>query len=253
MTLRFVIAALFMLPAGCRQDAPPLPRQAAAEPTANPQPQPRAQSPAGSTAATDALAEPLGPADVVRRVNELRRAGRLKELASWVAENQRAAVIELIRAVDQLLLDNRVLLERIKASGATATATLFDRPGAADIIDVFSHDVEVVSEQVHGDSAEVTIRVGQRLPFSVVRLERRGGRWIIQPDPPIPGLAGEIRNLGKALRRVAQAVGRQQMTAEEIEKEIEFWQTPVLKKIDKLLGQARPGSTANPSEPAKTG
>jgi hypothetical protein len=239
VALRFLIVALLvLLPTGCSRESQPAPLEPVAEQATAPEPQPEAQSPA-KPAVGDLPAEHLGPADVVRRVNEHRRAGRLGEMADYVAEDQRAAVIDLVGAVDQLLLDNLVLQDRIKASGGKAIATLFDRRDAANIIDVFSHDVEVAGEQVDGDSAEVTIRVGQRLPFSVVRLQRQDGGWIIQPDPPVPGLADEIRHLGKALRRVAQTVEQRELSVEEIKKEIEFWQTPVLKRIEKLLDEAR--------------
>lgn len=243
-----IVVPLLVMSAGCWEENAPVPRQAVAQtaPVSEPRrpspPQPESAADADVPAGGGATTAPVTPADTVRRVNELRQAGRLREMAEYVVKDHRPDVVELVRAVDQLLLDNLVLKERIKASGHEAVATLFNRSEVANIIGVFSHDVQIIREQVTGDSAEVTIQVGERLPLTVVRLSQHDGRWLIQLDPPIPGLTNEIRNLGKALRRAAQTVKqRQDMTAEEIKKETEFWQAPVLRRIKKLVEEARHG------------
>ena len=240
MIVRLLNAALILLiPAGCRQESGTVPREATAAPSGSPA-SPAVPSPPPE-ASLPSLSEPVAPADVVRRVNQLRRAGRLREMLQYVADDRRSPVLDLVQAVDELLLANRILQDRIKASGGEAIATLFDRSGVANVIDVFSYDVAVLREEVHGDSAAVTIQVGRRLPLSTVRLVRRGNAWLIDPGPPIPGLPDELRKLGKALRRVAQTVEQGPMTTEQIEKEMEFWQTPVLRRIEKLIEQAREG------------
>ncbi|MFQ5489979.1 MAG: hypothetical protein ACE5GE_04590 [Phycisphaerae bacterium] len=159
-------------------------------------------------------------------------------MAQHVIPPSRPAVIELVRAVDQLVLANRALQEQIKASGAVASAVRLDRPGAANIIDVFSHDVRVVSETTHPDRASVTIQVGGRLPLSEVTLIRGPTGWQIQPDPPVPGLAAEIRNLAKAQQRVARQVVKQHLTLEQIQHELAFWEQPILQRIRRLSAQA---------------
>lgn len=217
--------------AGCREDASPTPRRAVAEPLSATQ---APLSPDDGSAARN----PASPADTVRRVNALRRAGRLREMGRFVAQDRRQAVLELVRAVDQLILDNRVLQQRFQAAGRGAVGTLFDRSEVANIIGVFSMDVEVIKEEIAGDRAVVTVQVGQRLPLDRVSLELHQDRWTIQPDAPIPGLADELRRLGAALRRVGDAVSRQEMTVDQIAREMEFWQKPVMKRIRQLVEQA---------------
>lgn len=183
------------------------------------------------------LPEVLGPAQVVRRVNELRRAGHADRMAQLVVPVARPAVIELVRAVDQLVLANRALQEQIKSYGVASAARL-DRPGVGNIIDVFSHDVRVVSQSRQANGATVTIQVGGRLPLSEVHLiSTDDGGWQIQPDPPIPGLALEIRNLAKAQNRVARLVQDQHPPIEQIIKELLFWEQPILKRIRQLLAK----------------
>jgi hypothetical protein len=160
-------------------------------------------------------------------------------MGRYVAADRREAVIELVRAVDQLIVENQALQRQFQDAGCGAVGSLFDRPGVANIAGVFSMDVRVVKEEIIGGSAVVTVQVGRRLPLERVHLELVRDRWVIQPDPPIPGLAEELRNLGTALRRVGQAVSRQKMTTEQIAREMEFWQKPVLKRIGRLVEESK--------------
>lgn len=200
-----------------------------------------------------AAGNPASPADTVRRVNALRRTGRLREMGRFIARDRRQAVLELVQAVDRLIVDNHVLQERFKAAGRGAVGTLFDRSKVANIIGVFSTDVEVIDEEISGDSAVVTVQVGRRLPLDRVSLRLGEDRWVIQPDAPIPGLADELRNLGTALRRVGDAVTREEMTVDRIAREMEFWQAPVMKRIARLVEQAQQArqneSSAEPLQP----
>ncbi len=233
LRLLLVLPVLFTW-LGCRQQPGTGPRQAAAEP---------------GIASVDSLTAGRAPADhddwsapasVVCRVNELRRGAHYTDLLQHVVEEQRQPIHDLLRAVDQLLSDNRLLQDRITAAIGAGVATVFDRAGAANVCDVFSYDVKVLGERIDGDGAVVTIQVGQRLPLSTVRLVRAPGGWLIEPDPPIPGLAAELRNLGKALRRTAQTIEQRRMTPDQIRKEVEFWQAPVLRRIEKLIRDSRP-------------
>ena len=224
------IAAALVLGIACRhehEDPPPTTEQ----PTHT-----AATAPNDTTAAGQITAS-----DTIRRVNALRRAGKLQEMAQYVAEGRQRAVIEMIQAVDQVIRDNRILQLRLGELGYDASAILLDRSEVANIIDVFSSEVEVVHEQTDGDTAVVTIQVGGRLPLSEVRLELHGSQWIIQPDAPIPGMADEIRNLGKALRRVVEATRYEEMTFDQIAKELHFWQRPVMARIRDLADQAEAG------------
>ena len=245
MTLARMALAAGLLAAtaatGCRENAPPTPRQALAEPTSPAQARPTADD------HTDADG-PASPADTVRLVNTLRRAGRLQEMARFVAQDRREAVLELIEAVDRLALDNRSLQRRFQDAGQGAVGTLFDRSEVANIIGVFSTDVEVIKEELAGGSAVVTIQVGRRVPLEEVSLRLQDDRWTVMPDPPIPGLADELRNLGTALRRVGEAVSRKEMTAEEIAREMDFWQRPVMKRIARLVEQAEQNQPHEDSE-----
>ena len=248
-------ASLLLMGTACDRPDAQRPSPAAATPMAVrpnppiPAPGEPAPKPDASKLAPDDLSVPVdtdpppanpglsGPAQTVQQVNQLRRAGRLDEMAKCVVPSARPAVIELVRAVDRLVLANRALQEQIRASGASASAAFLDRPGVANIIDVFSHDVQVIAETQQADQAIVTIQVGGRLPLSAVNMIRTDQGWQIQPDPPIPGLAAEIRNLAKAQQRVARMVQKQHLSIEQIHKELTFWERPILNRIRQLLTQ----------------
>ncbi len=225
------LALLMAAFAGCREEAP-----------AARGPERGAPAAAAESAAQDAQPTSTGtPSDVVRAVNALRRSGRVHEMLDHVAPERRAAVRDLVTAVDQLLIDNRVLQARLAELNLSASATLFDRSGMANAIDVFSMDVEVIREEIADQSARVAIRVGQRLPLAEAHLVWRDQRWLVLPDEPIRGLADELRNLGKALNRVAAAATLERMTLEQVARELEFWQRPVLERIHKLVAESKKG------------
>jgi hypothetical protein len=216
----------WVMSVACRPGTPSTPRRAAAE----------------------TISVTASPADAVRLVNALRRGSRLREMGLYVAPDRRQAVIELVRAVDQLMMDNQALQQRFRQAGCGAVGTLFDRSEVANIIGVFSMDVEVIEERRTGGSAVVTVQVGRRLPLDRIDLQLQDDRWVIQPDPPIRGLADELRNLGAALRRVGEAVTREEMTTARIAREMEFWQQPVMKRIAQLVEKAEQARQSEPPD-----
>jgi len=231
---------LLLAAGGCRPETSSPPREgvaavsrpAADSPAARPE---AASTPSAGGPAANAV---RGPQQVVREVNALRRDGRLPEMAEYVAEGHRDALVDMVQAVDEVVRANTALQQRLVALGYTGSAELFDRSQVANILGVFSRDIEAIEERIRGDTAVVTISVAGRLPLVEVRLVRRNRRWLIQPDEPIPGLAAELRNLGQALRQVALATTQREMSVDDIAREMNFWQQPVLQRIRTLVEQA---------------
>jgi hypothetical protein len=100
--------------------------------------------------------------------------------------------------------------------------------------------VEYVTETVSGDTAVVRICVGGRLPLEEVQLVRRDQRWMITTDPPIPGLADELRKLAYALNRVAGDIEHRALTPEQLKDELALRQEPILSRIRDLIEAAKP-------------
>lgn len=184
-----------------------------------------------------------GPLDTLRRVHQCRRAGQMTAIAAYIVPQQRDAVIEHILSVDELTSAAESLKARVNRVIGAGTAGAFDRTAIANSLGPFARDLEYISETITGDSAVVRLRVGGRLPLENVDLVRRGDRWLIQTDPPIPGLSAELRKLARVLNRVADEVEHRRLSAEQIEQELILRQRPILERIDQLVRAAQAEGT----------
>ena len=228
----FLIAGAAVAPAiiywmGCRPAAPPT--KVSADQGTAPAPLP-------------AVADPYeGPLDTLRRVRHYRLGGRVSAIAPHLVPEQRDAVIEHILSVDELTAAGESLKVRVDRVLGAGSADAFDRTAVANALGPFSRDVECVSEVIKGDTAVVRIRVAGRLPLVDVNLIRGDKRWLIQTDPPVPGVSAELRKLARAIERVAYEAEDRQLSAEQIEKELALRQRPILERIDQLVRAARAG------------
>ncbi|HNQ23236.1 MAG TPA: hypothetical protein PKK06_09100 [Phycisphaerae bacterium] len=213
--------------AGCERRSPPKPASPVAEVTT--------------------LAPPnasLSPADVVRRVNEYRQAGRVALIEHYIVPEQRAAILELIQAVDRLLAANEGLRQAVRTHLGSAQVDAFDLAAMANRLGPFSQDVTVLDEQSDGNQASVTIQIAQRLPLESVQLVRVADRWLIRESPPVPGLAGEVHRLAQALVDGAKALREQHWSAARLHAELAARQASVNRRIAALM--AARGVTESP-------
>ncbi len=196
-------------------------------------------APAPTSAEKDASTAKLNRSDLsatqtVKQVHEYRLSGRLSLLESHLLAEQRPFVIELIQAVDRLVGANEVLKEAVGRHLGPASAGGFDRSQLANAIGVLSRDVEVLDERIEGDTAKVTIQVAGRVPLDEVRLVRQDERWVIKTDPPIPGVAEEVRRLADALIDTARMLDKQPMTAMELKKELDLREASIGRRLTEL-------------------
>ncbi len=218
---------------GCRREAVP-PARASAE------------DGVGTVASTVVPDSYEGPLDTVRRIHQYRREGRVAAIAPYLVPQQRAAIIEQILSVDELTSASESLKVRVNRVVGAGSASAFDRTAIANTIGPFSRDLECISEAISGDTAVVRICVDGRLPLEDVHLTRGDAHWLIQTDPPVPGLPAELRKLARVLNRVADEVERRHLTAEQIEGELALRQRPVLERIDQLVRSAQTEETPPP-------
>lgn len=174
------------------------------------------------------------PSDTIRRVHEHRLAGRVTRIGPHLLPEQRLAVLDLIRAVDRLAGGNDVLRSAAEKQFGAASAMAFDRPAIGDIIGVFSRDVEVIDERIDGDSATVTIQVGGRVPLQEVRLIHRDRRWLIESDPPITGVADQLRKLADIMLDTARRVREGKLTAAALQEELDARAAPIGRRLAEL-------------------
>lgn len=148
--------------------------------------------------------------------------------------DQRFAVVELVQAVDRLAWANEALQAAVTEHIGRASASTFDRSQVANIIGVFSKDVEVIAERVEGDKAVVTIQVGRKVPLDEVDLTRHEGRWLIQTDTPIPGVAAELRKLADVFIDATRRLEKERLTAAQLTQELEAREAAIGRRLATL-------------------
>lgn len=176
----------------------------------------------------------LSPIETVQRVHDYRLAGQIGRIEPYLWPEQRAAVAELIQAVDRLVWANKVLQAAVTKHLGRASAGLFDRSQVANIIGVFSKDVELIDQWIDGEQAVVTIQVAAQVPLEEVQLARRNGRWLIRTDSPIPAVAEELRNLADALIGTARVVERKRLTVAQLRRELDAHEAPIGRRLAAL-------------------
>jgi hypothetical protein len=152
----------------------------------------------------------------------------------YLPPDRRSSVIGLIQTMDRLLWANDVLEAAVTRHFGPATARAFDRSEAANAIGVFSREVEFLNEQIDGDIAVVTFQVAGRVPLREVTLERHGGRWLIQTDPPIPGVAAALRDLAQVLVDTARMLDDRPMSTAQLQRELASREASIGRRIKAL-------------------
>ena len=212
---------------GCRR-SPPAPAEGAAD---------------GGKRSAPIIPDPyLGPLDTVRLVHQYRQEGQLAAVEPYLVPEQRPAVIEHVLSIGELAAAGESLKARVSRFIGTGSADALDRTAGVNALGPFSRDVECLSQAVEGDTAVVKISVGGRLPLEEVHLIRGDDRWLIQTDPPIPGLSDELRKLARVLNQVADQVERGQLSSDQIQNELAIRERPIMKRIGDLLGATEAAS-----------
>lgn len=218
---KLVLLALtpVMLLIACNPDAP---ERATAQESIRP-PESTTQAP-----------EAEDPADIVRRVHQLRLARKWFELEPYIDPEQREPLRHLVTATDALLDANLRLKKAIIKVHGFAPAIPFDRAEAANALGLFSHDVQVLGAQTDGNRAVVTIQVADRVPVERVMLTRTNDRWLIRTDPPIEELPRQIDKLAGIMNRAAMQMESERLSIEELKATLDAEQEPVLRRIARL-------------------
>jgi hypothetical protein len=198
-----------------------------------------------------------GPSDTaiatLRKIRTWREQGLLSKVERYLLADQRAAIIDQIRAIDRLTVVVRSLQSRVRDQFGLAAAQSFNHLSeVANIAGVLSRDVKIIDESATDptdadDSARATIvfQIKDRLPLNTVEMVNRDGRWMLVEEP-IAGVAREILNIALLLERVTKRVDEQGMTIDLLRREIALRQTPILRRLQKLVTAASisdPGST----------
>jgi hypothetical protein len=181
----------------------------------------------------------LSPLETVKRVHRLRLAGDFAALERHLVPEQRSQNIELIQSVDQLIVAGEILEEAVRERFGNVMAEGFADAGVANIIGVFSSDVEVVAEEMEEGRAVVNVQVAGRLPLEQIELVPSPGGWQIRTDPPVEGVAAELRRLADAMNDAARRIRANEMTPEEFQRTLSLRWSQVQRRITALTQASR--------------
>lgn len=198
-----------------------------------------------SSGAADSAAA-LSPQEVVRRVNQHRRADELSEVEQYLVPELAPYLISFVNAIDKMLQANRVVLAAVTKHFGQAAATEFDRSGIGDMLGVLARDVKVVDQQINGDQAVVSLQVGGRMPLQQAHLIRRDGRWLIVTEQPVPGLPEAFNDLAEAMMESARLLESREMSKEAFKQELALRRAPIQRRLQQIHQQLQ---ARQPDEP----
>ena len=202
------------------------------------------------SAVSDAGAEPGSMWALIQLARGHRDAGRFTKLKSYLVPEVRASVVEWILSVDRVVAADAGLRYELVESYGSRIARPFDRSSIADVLGIFSREVTFVTQRVETDVAVVTFQVARRTPYERVKLSKRHGVWLIEPDPPIDGAPAAFRDLADATLRVTRIVQRESPAASELNALYDEHVSPVLRRIESLARahDAMPSPNPTPTD-----
>lgn len=153
----------------------------------------------------------------------------------WIHPSSRDEVVELLVAVDELMLANTSAQVAITQSCSGIDPKAFDMSEIGNRLDLFSRDAVFVGERIAGDKAVVTVQVAERLPLKQLRFERHEERWVYVPGPLSHALTESIRLLAKGMNRFATVIAKGTCSPEDVNSEFRYRVLSRLEAFQKVL------------------
>lgn len=145
------------------------------------------------------------PREVVERIIELREGGRYAAMEKFIVPNQADGVLSTLAAVDEFLSANRALTTYVRDNLELGLSQAIDYGRFVNHLGIFSRDVELISEVIEGNAAQVAYSVAGKLPLSRAALVRTDGGWLYDPgDGFDPRLPAAFRAMAGGLRQVRE-------------------------------------------------
>jgi hypothetical protein len=203
------------------------------------------RGPAATPDPDDATAKPVltsraRPArdarQTVEQIRRLRADAAVAEMSRHILPDQRNAVVDRLLAVDRMVASHKRLKQAMTDRIGPGAGASIDVVALANIVGVFSPDVELIDVTTDADEAVVTFCVNEQVPLERVTLVLEDGQWLLQPEPVNEDITVQLRKLGEAADRVKLLVDSKDMSAEEARHELALRQAPILRRIAELTG-----------------
>ncbi|NLX14880.1 MAG: hypothetical protein GXY44_14695 [Phycisphaerales bacterium] len=185
----------------------------------------------------------LSVTETYEQLRELYERRSYGVMRAYMPADQGESVIDLLMAVDRLLVGNEAALAAIREVCPSFPIERYDLSPITDRMGLFPRDLHLVSVKEYGEHARVAVQYGNRLPLEYLEFVRPGDHWLYQPGPPGPRVGPRLAELTEALNRFARSISNRSLNQEEIENEYLLNIRPRLRRIRDLFEAEEDGAT----------
>jgi hypothetical protein len=182
-------------------------------------------------------ASPSTARDTFERLRDCRKTGAYAAMRPYIHDSGRDGMIDLLVAVDELVLANAAVQEAVRQV-CPGTDAPYDLSAVQDWLEIFSREVNLIDVKQTGDQATLTFQIARRLPVISTQFVRTDGVWQYVPAPDQAGVVRAVRQLTRALGQIELSLSKQPvLTPEQVREEYRTRLEPKLKVFRQLQGQ----------------
>jgi hypothetical protein len=171
---------------------------------------------------------PYTLADTFHYLRACREDRAYIELKEYVAPESGESTVALLQAMDGLMAANQGALRAMRSSCPTIDTRPYDLSLLADLLDLFSRDVELVSTEQEGDQGQVTFEIGEQVAPEPAVFRRERGHWVYVPGEQDAAMTAHLREAADALTRLARRWEKAPVSEREIHN---TYQTRILPEL----------------------
>ena len=184
-----------------------------------------------------------GPRETVTQILEARTNSTYQRLNQLVVPDRVHEIVNTLLAVDEFLDANELLCDYVREKFALGLSQTIDQSRFGNQLDIFSRYIELVNEQIEGETAVVTFMVDGKVPLRRARLRLMEGQWRYDPgDGYRPELPAAFKRMAEGVRRVLAELKSGRLEAQAIRKRPE-------RLIEELRVNLQPGISMLPKPP----
>ncbi len=189
----------------------------------------RSSPPTASTACAQAGTSLVATFECLR---EHDAHGGYAALTPYIAPESRKRLLDLLLAVDSLLVANSGTQKAIRAACPEVDPDYFDLTALRDSLDLFARDLQVIRHEENGDDGTITARIGTEGKVIHLRFRREAGKWVYVPGYLAPDLASRVRDVARGLDRMTLVLSNaKQVTPPGLAREYEIRVQPKLRRL----------------------
>jgi hypothetical protein len=159
-----------------------------------------------SPATTMASGAGRSPAEVTRLLQQYHQQRVYAEIAPLIVAERRDAVVNLLRAIDEVIDADAALQKAVESEYAGPMTRTCSLTAVKNNLGPFSEQVRLINQRFRGATAFVTLQEGDNVPLIHARFEKVGMRWLYRPESTPARMVIELERLAQTLRDTREAV-----------------------------------------------